>query len=175
MFTRNAGFFLSYTHKDNDLLDGRIVSFARDLAGQCGFFSGGDIGVFIDRTSINWGEEWRKRLDSEIVELPFLLAAVTPRFLASADCRKEVTDFTTLIDQGEQKLLLPLIWASIEKVKVTDENRTVHQALMDRQYPDVPELYTLMPGTPEYKKVLVGLAQELADIILARSPDIDAG
>jgi hypothetical protein len=153
-------------HADNDYLDGAIVAFAQDLAEAYHFKYGRPLRVFSDQISILWGEHWRSRIREEIDKTTFLLANVTPRYLASAECREEITRFDAAArGLGEPRLVLPLIWSAIDGLTIVDSEDPVRRLVSSPQAQDVSGLATLEQKSPERKKRLSELADRLHQTI----------
>jgi predicted transcriptional regulator len=56
--------FLSYVHADDDAENGRIVRLARDVQSQFEMLTGEAISLFLDKDAIEWGDDWRAKIDS---------------------------------------------------------------------------------------------------------------
>lgn len=164
----DGALFLSYVHADDTSLHGRITRFAHDLVDRYALLYGHELQLFIDRDDINWGESWRERLARELGATTFLVSAVTPRYLKSESCRKEVLDFATATDNST-KLLLPLLWAGIDGTDVVPESDPVLRRIRDSQWIDVQAARRLEPGTAVYDELLELVAVRLKKTIDARS------
>lgn len=172
----DAAIFLSYVHKDDAALNGRILGFAHDLAETYSLLFGRDLQIFTDQT-IRWGEDWRARLKQEIGTATFMLSAVTPRYLTSEACRAEVLEFAAAATRaGDPKLLLPLIWVDIARSTVTSED-PVRKKLLASQYIDVTSLRNLEPSDRAYTAKLEEIAERLKETVDARleGADLNAG
>jgi sulfatase modifying factor 1 len=86
--------FLSYTRADNDNLEGWIVRFHDKLQKRVNFVTGDQsIRVFRDLDDIPLGADWQEAIDSALDKAYCLVAMVSPAFLNSDACRKEVKRF----------------------------------------------------------------------------------
>lgn len=90
MTTVDASLFLSYRHSDNDYLDGAITQLAEEIAKSYEFLYGNKLDVFIDKKSIEWGQDWQRELDRRIESCNIIMPAVTPGYIKSEACRKEL-------------------------------------------------------------------------------------
>ena len=52
--------FWSYVHKDDQADSGRIVQLAHDVTAQYEVITGETISLFLDRDSLDWGDNWRE-------------------------------------------------------------------------------------------------------------------
>lgn len=162
----DANLFLSYSHADNDFLDGKIVDLAKTIAESYRFITGHDVSLFIDSESINWGDDWRRALRSSVDATNFFMPAVTPNYLNSKTCREEYLQFETQLSETSQKKILPLMWQRIPNL---DQNSTdpVLNSIKQTQWLDVELLQDLLPSSPEYKKQARVIARKLQEIINA--------
>ena len=56
--------------------------------------TGGDVlDLFMDRTDIRWGDEWKARIEGAIAGTTFFIPVVTPSYLRSQACRDELFQF----------------------------------------------------------------------------------
>lgn len=163
----DAAIFLSYVHKDDESLQGRVVRFVHDLADTYEFLFGGAIEVFTDR-QIGWGDDWRDRLSKELGAATFLLAAVTPRYLKSAPCREEILEFSVAAGDARDRLLLPLLWAPLPEASGSEAQDPVRRLIEATQYRDVSEVRFLETGSAEYRKLLEQTAASLRETIVSR-------
>lgn len=162
--------FLSYVHADDQALGGAIVEFVRDVVGTYAFLYGRDLELFVDRDDIRWGENWADRLDRQIDETTFMVAAVTPRYLRSDACRGEVLSFSAAaVESGEPRLLLPLLWATVEGTDVVEPHDPVLTRILASQYVDVQVARTLEHGSVAYQRLVESVAVRLRQTIVART------
>ncbi len=98
--------FVSYARRDDELDGGSITALAEDLGARYELKTARPLRVVSDR-DLAWGDVWAERLDAQVQSARFLLAVVTPAFLASTACRKEALDFRA--NEGPGRVLLPLL------------------------------------------------------------------
>src|SRR5215208_356587 len=89
----SAGAFWSYAHEDNELDGGNVVQLAQRLREEYSLITGGALSVFVDRTEIEWGDQWRRRIDESLAETTFFIPVVTPRYFSRPECRRELLTF----------------------------------------------------------------------------------
>ena len=168
----DANLFLSYSHADNDFLDGKIVGLAKTIAESYRFITGHDVSLFIDSESINWGDDWRRALRSSVDATNFFMPAVTPNYLNSKACREEYSQFETQLSETSQKKILPLMWQRIPDFD-QDSTDPVLRSIRQTQWLDVESLQDLMPSSPEYKKQARAIAKKLQEIINANQKALE--
>jgi len=101
--------FLSYTRADNENLEGWILRFHEQLQKRVSLLTGRRaVRVFLDQDDIPLGSAWQHAIDEALDQALCLVAIVTPAFLNSEACRKEVNRFRARADKlGEGKLTIP--------------------------------------------------------------------
>jgi hypothetical protein len=118
--------FLSYTRKDNAQFNGVVDRLKDDLAGRFEAATGRPLHIFLDRETIGWGEDWRKKIQSSIESATFLIPVVTMRYFQSDPCREELIAFYESAKQlGVTELILPVILTGASKISADDPREEV--------------------------------------------------
>lgn len=160
-----AGFW-SYTHRDNEADNGRIIRIATRLQAEFELLTGQEIEIFVDRSGIAWGDQWRQRINDALQVTTFFIALVTPRYLQSEECRREILQFASEAKSlGLQKLLLPVLYASVAELDNAKESGDeVLGLIAQTQWEDWTSLRLLDEQSTEYRVAVNRLAKRLADI-----------
>ncbi|CAN5762000.1 hypothetical protein BH23ACT2_BH23ACT2_01300 [soil metagenome] len=153
--------FVSYVHRDDELDGGAITRLAADLAGRFEGKTARHIRVVTDK-DLRWGDAWADELDRRVSGATFLMAVVTPKFLASTACRKEVMDFRAR--EGPGRVVLPLLYTAPEAPAADDD---VWAYLKAHQWMDWTEHKYDDPGTGAYRRALDGLADQVIERLRA--------
>lgn len=157
----DASLFLSYVHKDDDYLGGGIVQFAKDLVEVYETLTGAPMGLFVDQENIAWGEPWDEKLLDGLEQTAFLLAAVSPRYLRSAQCQRELARFRASAAADRARKVLPLEAVSLSHVDRTD---VTSQTLDTYQYVNYENPLDDILDDPDqggYRRFVKKVAQEL--------------
>lgn len=156
--------FWSYTHEDNDRSGNRVLELAVALKNEYALCSGDELGVFIDRKSILWGEAWRERIDEAVGDVPFFIPIITPKFVKSPECRREFVAFSSAAkSRGLGKLLLPILYIPISGLAEDSDDELL--ALIARtQYVDWTDLRLKSPDDPLVLQGVNALAMRLIDL-----------
>ena len=85
--------FLSYAHFDDDHNRGWISDFCKTLSGEVRAQTGKQFPIFQDRTDLMWGQNWTARINGALETATFLFPVITPNFLSSTECKRELRDF----------------------------------------------------------------------------------
>jgi hypothetical protein len=85
--------FWSYVHADDEMDWGRISNLARDIVGHYEGLRAEKIELFLDRDDLHWGDQWRHKIDAALSNVAFFVPVITPRYFASAECRRELQFF----------------------------------------------------------------------------------
>src|SRR5688572_8146065 len=70
MSTGIAGFW-SYVHSDDAADGGRVTSLSDHLRAQYQLLTAESLALFVDRRSLDWGDEWANRIDAAIAGTTF--------------------------------------------------------------------------------------------------------
>src|SRR4051812_44638633 len=108
--------FWSYVHDDDHGEQGRVLDLATDLQTEFAAITAGSLQLFIDRTSLEWGADWRARINEAIAQAAFLIPVITPRYFISQACRDEILAFAAAAEAaGVADLVLPVYWIEVRE------------------------------------------------------------
>lgn len=153
--------FWSYTHEDNARSQNSILNFATMLQDEFAISTGDDLGMFVDRREIRWGEQWRLRITDAIGQAPFFIPIITPKFVRSEECRKEFIAFSSAAkSRGLDKLLLPILYIPVPGLRDDSDDELL--ALIARtQYVDWTGFRLKSPDHPDVRQAVNDLALRL--------------
>jgi hypothetical protein len=118
--------FWSYSHEDNDRQRGRIQALANSLIDEFAVVTGDELELFIDRESLRWGDAWREKIEQAIGGAPLFIAIVTPKYVKSVECRKELLSFSREANsRGIGRLLLPIIFIDVEGLREDSDDEVL--------------------------------------------------
>jgi F-box protein 11 len=165
--------FLSYAHADDEHDGGLITEFRRRLEGELRAQTGRrEMHVFQDRDDIAWGQAWKERVDGSLDAATFIIPIVSPAFLASDECRRELARFLDRERRlGRGDLVLPVYWITVPALEraagtVGDE---LAVALAARQYADWRKLRFQPLTAPACREAVAALAGRVRDVL---DPDV---
>ncbi|MFB7776578.1 toll/interleukin-1 receptor domain-containing protein [Streptomyces bauhiniae] len=165
--------FWSYTRRDDEIERGRIKRLVDLIADEFEIMAGRELHIFFDKDDISWGEEWRSRIDSAIMGTTFMIAIITPRFLKSQECRREVITFSShASSRGLDDLLLPILYSGSSGLLDDSQDDEVSALIRRRNYVDWRHLRLEDEGSPAYRRAVHQLAERLAEI-LDRSSELE--
>lgn len=111
MNTIIPGAFFSYARFDDSRDNGRVSDLGDRLAREVRAQTGELFEIWQDRKSIQWGEQWKERIEHAIDTLTFLIVVVTPSWFKSAACRAEFERFRAVEkERGRADLILPIVY-----------------------------------------------------------------
>lgn len=157
----DASIFLSYCREDNEYLDGAITDFAKAIARAYRHLYGNRLDVFIDTESIRWGEDWKQELSRRIESTNFIMPAITPSYIRSDACRKELIEFAGRTKDMRNSRVLALIWKDINTDASALSHDPVLKIVKDHQWMSAEGIADLDPKSREYKKHAEKLAESL--------------
>jgi F-box protein 11 len=158
--------FLSYVH-DDDKYE-HVTKFRDRLSDEVQMVVGTEFAIFQDRKDIQWGQNWRQRIEESIDEVTFLIPVITPRFFNSPFCREELQRFLEREKRlGRNDLILPIYFVDTpllneDELRAEDE---LAQAIASRQYADWRELRFEPFTNPQVGKTLERLARQIRDAL----------
>ncbi|MCH8152736.1 MAG: toll/interleukin-1 receptor domain-containing protein [Planctomycetes bacterium] len=156
--------FWSYVHKDDTADGGRISRLAKDVVGQYEMLTGETICLFLDKDAIEWGDDWRNKIEENLASVAFFIPVLTPRYFMSPECRSELQFFARRATQlGIKELILPLLYVSVPALD--DENTKDDLARIVRtfQREDWRELRFKDPASEDYRSGVARLAARLVE------------
>src|SRR5262245_19749146 len=109
--------FVSYAHADEEDDEGGTFYYALQIDRAVALHTARSFAFFVDRKSIEWGDAWRARIADGLTDSAILITFLTPNYLASDECRKEIESFLTL--RGE-RWLLPIYYINVPEFNVPD-------------------------------------------------------
>jgi hypothetical protein len=178
--------FWSYVHKDDQADSGRIVQLAHDVTAQYEVITGETISLFLDRDSLDWGDNWRENIDRSLGSAAFFVAILTPRYFMSSECRRELQTFAREAERiGVKDLILPLLYVDVPGLDDETNHDEAQRLIRNFQRIDWRQLRFAEAASGAYRVAVASLAQRLAkannDInhkpprkVLAGSTGIDA-
>lgn len=162
--------FLSYAHADNERSYGRVLQLADAIKDEYALASGDELELFVDRKSLRWGELWREQIDSALGVAPLFVAIITPMFLKSPECRRELIEFTSMVtSRGMERLFLPILYIDVPGLSEDSDDEVV--ALIARtQFLDWRKLRNKKLDSEDHLQAV----HELATDLIARRSETSA-
>ena len=109
MAQHQAQAFLCYDHLDDH--DRSVTAFRNALEQSVNRVAKEPFALFQDYHHIDWGQPWRERIRSALNEAQFLIPVLTPNFVHSYECRREVEYFLEVeVRRGRTDLILPVLF-----------------------------------------------------------------
>lgn len=112
--TSTPQIFMSYTHQDDQYLNGALSDLREKLKQALRFHAGRPIGIFQDTEDIHPGQNIQQRIAESLNETMLLLPIITPSYLNSAWCRDEFLRFLDRerrIDRND--LIIPVYYQTV--------------------------------------------------------------
>jgi len=155
--------FLSYAAVDNR--DGYLTELREELSRELQIQTGEQFSIFQD-VGLAPGDLWPERLSKELENATFLIAILTPSYLKSEFCRKEITTFLEKEGRrGQTGLIFPIYYVDspiLNDSKLRAQDPLV-EALANRQYIDWRNLrFESLKKSPLARRMLAQLASLIA-------------
>jgi hypothetical protein len=164
--------FWSYVRRDDEALGGVITRLSEHVVDEYEFRRGdGTIDLFRDTAKIRWGDIWREKVRVAIGEGSFFIPIVTPRFLTSDECRRELLEFAEQEEElGREGMIMPLYFAEVAAIEEEDKRDPVVRILLKRHREDWRERRLLDRSVQPYRKAVDKLVGRLVEIAESRPP-----
>ena len=165
---RTPAAFLSYVQLNDKHDTGRLTELRKRLEQEVQVHTGEAFPIFQDRNDIQWGQQWKERIEESIDASTFLIAIITPSYLKSPTCRDEFASFLKREKKLKRNdLLLPLLY--IETPALSDERKRakdkIAKEIAKRQWADWRDLRHEPWTNPEVGKRLANVAMQIRDAI----------
>ena len=165
--------FLSYVRDDDKHERGRLSEVAKRLGGEVRIQTGEKFDIFQDRNDIEWGQQWKVRIEDSLDEVTFLIPVITPGFFKSPACREELERFLKREKNLKRNdLILPIYYVNYPPLN--DEQRRQSDPLAiiisERQFADFRELRFEPLTSPEVNKLLAKMALQIVDALAREQP-----
>lgn len=156
--------FWSYVHADDEADNGRVSHLAKDVQAQFEMLTGEKIDLFLDKDAIDWGENWRGRIDESLASVVFFIPVITPRYFMSSECRRELQFFAQRAKNlGIEDLVLPLLYLDVASLHEESPSDDLAALVKSFQWEDWRELRFSDIESGEYRRGVARLAQRLVE------------
>jgi hypothetical protein len=165
--------FWSYTRDNEMLSSGRLATLQTRILAEIQARYGRDtVEIFHDTSEVRHGAKWETELRVWIARSTFFIPVLTPHFLQSEWCCREVTLFL----ERERELaalhpgapasarIFPIHYVSIDRADTIDEG--VRQALHERQWFDFRALQYEDFDGPKVRRAIADYADTICDLLL---------
>lgn len=154
--------FISYTRSDNQQFNGVVDRLKQDLAGRFEATTGRPLQVFLDRETIGWGDDWRKKIRTSIESATFFIPVVTMRYFQSGPCREELLAFYENAKQlGVTELVLPVVLAGATQISPEDPREEVR--IVERlNHRNIEEAWLDGYESPAWMRMIHRMVNDLA-------------
>src|SRR5579859_6999222 len=164
MSFNQAAAFWSYAHQDDERDGHSVTRLAARIQDEFALVTGETLKIFLDRTDISWGDEWRRRISMALAETTFFIPVVTPSYLKSVECRRELLAFIGQAQSlGVTDLLMPILYVDVPELteQSTDE---VCASIAKAQCVDWRDIRLSAHDSAEYRRGVNSLALRLAEV-----------
>ena len=157
--------FFSYAHRDNNADDDALAVLCSKLSRAVEASIGGKFRLFFDRDDLEWGVFWDERLTAGVRKAAILIPVISPSYLASDWCAKELRIFEAREQEFRGGLVLPILWRDVTSLHSSVQRERLN-ALRNRQWVNLTDLRLDGLDTPEARRQLDKMAKRIADLIL---------
>jgi hypothetical protein len=160
----NIAGFWSYVHEDDENDGGAMVRLADRVMEEYALLSGETLKLFVDR-DIEWGDEWKRRIDEALQETTFFIPVITPRYFKSDECRRELIKFRSASEEfGVEQLLLPIYYVEVPGMEVEEPDDKLMAMVKAIQRVDLRDIRLKNETDAEHRTIVNGLASRILRI-----------
>jgi hypothetical protein len=154
--------FLSYARKDDVVMD-FVDPFIQSLRQYAYADRGRELEIFLDRTSIGWGDLAQPVIRSAVRSATVFIPVVTRRYFDRPYCREELFVFYNQASVDDARsLLLPVVLLG-DNYLAEDNPDLAVKIIVERQHRVLREAWLEGPSSPEWRRTVLALAGELVD------------
>jgi hypothetical protein len=156
--------FFSYVRADDAHDGGTIRRICERLSAEMRAQTGTPFHIFIDRNDIDWGENWKARIDESLEMSTILIPIITPSYFLSRACRDEMIKFLQReAELGRNDLVLPIYYIRARQLEdpAFREKDSLAQELSKRQYVDWRHLRSLGIDSKDVRESITELAERM--------------
>jgi formylglycine-generating enzyme required for sulfatase activity len=167
--------FWSYTSADDAASDGRLSRLRTQLANRLRVQLGRPVHLFQDVAAIPPGTLWQQQIESALAEASFVIPIITPGFLQSEWCAKEVRLFRDhMRARGRDDLILPVHYIDVSAFSTVRRGDCCDPEVLDYlrslQWVDFRSLEPLDANTSEVRIWLGQLARRIEEALWRVTP-----
>jgi DNA-binding XRE family transcriptional regulator len=156
--------FISYSHIDDEKM-----AFADKLKSDLEYYAmanrGRKLTVFLDKESIKWGDEWQTSIRQSVLGATAFLPIVTFSYFQSSWCREELLlYYQNARSVGVTELILPIVVFGHSALSSNSDDE-VARIISERQYKDLQSAFLEGPGSNEWRRALLDVANNLVDVV----------
>ena len=163
--------FWSYSSADDAATDGRLSRIRQQLANQLQLRVGRQkVHLFQDVAAIPPGTEWVRQIEAAVAEASFFIPVITPGFVQSEWCAREVRRFRTKMEaQGRTDLILPIHYLDVDAFDAVRRGECADPELFvylrSLQWVDFRVIETLDPDAAEARHRLGRVADAIVEAL----------
>lgn len=159
----NAQGFWSYVHKDDTAQKGAIACLARDVVEQFEMITGESIDLFLDQDRLEWGDDWKAKIDASLASVAFFIPVLTPRFFQSVECRRELNHFVRRAQNfGLTQLIMPILYVDFPGRTAEPSDDDAVALIKPIHWEDWTKLRYKTQDSEEYRLAVGKMAERLA-------------
>ncbi len=154
--------FWSYAHKDDENSKGAVSALLEAIKAEYELQTGTELNVFSDKGSIDWGNDWRKCIESALLNTVFFVPVLTPTYLKRPACLDELrTAYSFYKENGIERGIYPIRFVNIERALTRFEDDKLANLIGNTQGINFYESGTRDPASIGYIEIVSRIVAKL--------------
>jgi hypothetical protein len=160
----SARAFCSYVRKDNENFGTAVEYLVEDIKALHEAETGRTLQIFLDRTDIGWGQDFRDAISDSVENATFFIPIITARYFQSEYCRDELLSFYGKCrNLGVTELILPIILAGASQIREDSDDELV-RVVARIQYIDWSHIWPAGRDSSAWRIGVMDLVQRLVNL-----------
>lgn len=154
--------FISYASIDDRATHGRVKEIVESVSDMYESMTGEKVGIFLDKSSLSAGENWRDSIKYELSSSAVFLAFISPSYVKSVECNNEFWEFYRFLEaNSSERLIVPLLFGERDRTMGAASDTELWAVASQLQMEDINVLRVAEPG----RTVWLEKTQKIASVI----------
>jgi hypothetical protein len=117
---------------------------------------------FFDKDELQWGDDWRHKVDEAIAAGALFVPVLTPRYFMSPECRRELGAFARqATNLGVTELVLPIYYVTVPELGHQESTDDLLSLVRTFHWEDWRDLRFSDRSSEQYRRAVARLAERL--------------
>ena len=157
--------FWSYVREDDEADCSNITKLVNAISKEYEMQTAEKLDYFFDIQSLEWGDQWKQKIDENLGSTAYFIAVVTPKYFCSPNCRSELDFFIKKAQAlGDKELFLPILYVSVPELDLEDPGDSIIKLVKSTNWVDWRENRFLETTSGKYREAVHHLVSRLVKV-----------